>query len=259
MSSLQQIAAGPDGNVWFAETQNRIGRIGVGAPAASLLAPSVTGSWQQSSPQVCQGDRWADWAGQQPSVNAFSFDGYQWLRDGTAIGGATGQTYTPVAGDVGHQLSCTVTVTYPLLSVTTSATSGAVAVIAQSAGPTGPPGATGPTGGGGPAGVAGIAGAPGPKGDKGAKGDPGHDAQVKCTVVRKKGKPNVICKVTLVSARAASLRWRLTRAQHTYAHGVTRARDHRATIDLTKLSRLSSGRYVLHIAGRPAGTTIEIR
>jgi hypothetical protein len=37
--------------------------------------------------------------------------GYQWLQDGTPIGGATGNTYTAQAGDVGTQLSCEVTAT----------------------------------------------------------------------------------------------------------------------------------------------------
>ena len=37
---------------------------------------------------------------------------YQWLRDGTAIGGATSATYTLVSADVGgHQLTCVVTAT----------------------------------------------------------------------------------------------------------------------------------------------------
>ena len=58
----------------------------------------------------------------------------QWLLNGTAIAGATGQSYTPVAADVGKQLSCTVTATYPLLHVTVSATSAAVEVLAAGGG-----------------------------------------------------------------------------------------------------------------------------
>jgi hypothetical protein len=34
---------------------------------------------------------------------------YTWLRDGVAIPGATTATYTPVAGDAGHQVTCQVT------------------------------------------------------------------------------------------------------------------------------------------------------
>src|SRR5207248_2546691 len=107
------IAAGPDGNLWFTEdTTSKIGLVGAGVPAPSVRAPSVTGSGEQGTQQVCQGDQWAQWAGQPPSYSAFSFDGYQWLRDGAPIAGQTSQSYTPVAGDVGHQLSCTITVTY---------------------------------------------------------------------------------------------------------------------------------------------------
>src|SRR5262249_43185764 len=71
---------------------------------------------------------WSTWAGQQPSHTAYAFDGYQWLLDGSAITGATGQSYTPTAADAGHQLSCKATVTYPLLVVTASAASPAVHV-----------------------------------------------------------------------------------------------------------------------------------
>jgi outer membrane lipoprotein SlyB len=78
--------------------------------------------------KACGGDVWSSWAGQQPSVNAYGFDGYQWLLDGSPIAGQTGPSYTPTAADAGHQLSCTVTVTYPLLVVTVSATSAAVLV-----------------------------------------------------------------------------------------------------------------------------------
>ena len=34
---------------------------------------------------------------------------YQWLRDGASIGGATESTYSPNAGDIGHNLQCQVT------------------------------------------------------------------------------------------------------------------------------------------------------
>ena len=114
-----QIAPGADGNLWFTDfgTTRAIGRIGAGVPAASVGAPSVTGSVQQGTQQVCQGDRWSDWAGQQPLVGAYSFDGYRWLLDGAPIAGQTAQTYTPATGGIGHQLACTVTVTYPLLDV----------------------------------------------------------------------------------------------------------------------------------------------
>ena len=122
--------SGSDGNVWFTDqgTIRAIGRIGVGAPAASVTPPAVTGSGGVGVPQTCGGDTWSTWAGQQPSHSAFGFDGYQWLLDGSAIAGATGQSYTPTTAEAGHDLSCEATVTYPLLVVTVSATSGTVHV-----------------------------------------------------------------------------------------------------------------------------------
>jgi virginiamycin B lyase len=124
------IWSGSDGNVWFTDqgTIRAIGRIGVGAPAASVTPPSVTGSGGVGVPQTCGGDTWSTWSGQQPSHSAFGFDGYQWLLDGSPIAGATGTSYTPTVADTGHLLSCKATVTYALLVVTDSATSAAVHV-----------------------------------------------------------------------------------------------------------------------------------
>ena len=127
------LRTGPDGNLWFTDTgtTKAIGQFGVGAPAASIAPPVVAGSGQQGTQQMCDGDRWADWAGQEPSLSAFEFDGYQWLVDGSAVAGQTAQSYTPAVADIGHQLSCTVTVTYTLFPTTESATSAAVIVTAR--------------------------------------------------------------------------------------------------------------------------------
>ena len=124
------MGTGSDGNAWFTDqgTIKAVGRIGVGAPAASVTPPSVSVSGGVGVPQVCGGDVWSTWAGQQPSHSAYGFDGYRWLLDGSAIPGASGTSYTPSAADAGHLLSCQVTVTYTLFPVTVSATSTAVQV-----------------------------------------------------------------------------------------------------------------------------------
>ena len=83
----------------------------------------MTGSGGVGVAKTCGGDIWSSWAGQQPSHTAYGFDGYQWLLDANPITGQTGNSYTPTTTDAGHQLSCTVKVTYPLLVVTTTATS----------------------------------------------------------------------------------------------------------------------------------------
>jgi hypothetical protein len=47
---------------------------------------------------------------------------YTWLRDTTTIPGAATATYTPVAGDAGHQVTCQITATNSAGSTDTSAT-----------------------------------------------------------------------------------------------------------------------------------------
>jgi virginiamycin B lyase len=127
------LRTGPDSNIWFTDTgaTKAIGRFDVGAPTALISPPVVDGSGQQGSQQICDGARWADWAGQQPSLNAYGFDGYQWLIDGSAVAGQTAESYTPAVADIGHELSCTVTVTYTLFPTTESTTSAAVIVTAR--------------------------------------------------------------------------------------------------------------------------------
>ncbi|MFI5005234.1 MAG: hypothetical protein ACHQE6_09500 [Solirubrobacterales bacterium] len=123
------IAPGPDGNMWFAVEgpTPAIGQVGTGAPAGLATPPAVTGNDQAGTAQLCGGAAWATWAYVlQPSASLFGFDGYRWLLDGSEV--AAGQSYTPVVANVGHQLSCAVTVTYPLLDVTIPATSPPVTV-----------------------------------------------------------------------------------------------------------------------------------
>lgn len=124
------IGTGPDGNLWFTDQGaiRAMGQITIGAPAASITAPSVAGTGGVGVPQTCSGDTWSSWAGQQPSRSAFGFDGYQWLLNGRSIAGATGTSYTPTPDEDGQQLSCDVTATYELLAVTVSAKSAGIEV-----------------------------------------------------------------------------------------------------------------------------------
>jgi hypothetical protein len=175
------------------------------------------------------------------------FDGYQWLRDSSVIAGATLQSYVPVAGDVGHELSCTVTVTYPLLRTTTSATSAAVTVIAQSTGPAGATGAQGP------------AGAQGAAGQVGARGPAGEVELVTCTTAAKKIKGKVHkqtkCATRLVAGpvsftTASTARATLSRHGVAYARGVATRSHDRTRLLLTPLRRLDAGVYTLTLVGR---------
>jgi len=122
------IAPGADGNVWFADQGSTpaIGQIGAGAAAASASAPAISGNDRVGAAQLCNDGTWSSWASLQPSTSLYAFDGYRWLLGGFEV--AAGQSYTPVAANLGAQLSCQVTVTYPLLDVTTAATSAPVTV-----------------------------------------------------------------------------------------------------------------------------------
>lgn len=129
------IGPGPDGNMWFTDqgTIRAMGQVIVGAPPASVTAPSVLGSHGVAVAQTCGGDTWSSWAGRQPSRSAFGFDGYRWYLDGSPIDGATGASYTPTTAQAGHQLSCKVTATYTALEVTVSSASASVPVLGASA------------------------------------------------------------------------------------------------------------------------------
>jgi streptogramin lyase len=92
------VAPGTDGNVWStghefaAGPTGAVGVIGAGAPAASIVPPSITGSGQEGTPLACGGEQWATWAGQQPAEGAV-----QWLRDGAPIAAAGGRATPPRA------------------------------------------------------------------------------------------------------------------------------------------------------------------
>jgi streptogramin lyase len=278
---LAGIGPGPDGNVWFTDAGSTpaIGEIVPGQSA--LRPPSVNGSGQVGTQQVCGGDRWPNFAGQQPAdgglfESSSTPPSFQWLTEGAPLLGQNSSTYTAAPQDLFVQLSCQVSVTYRYpFDVTTTATSPAVTVQPQnsgptgSAGPTGPSGPSGPSGPTGPNGSNGSAGAAGPIGPVGAQGaagkdgaqgaqgpagPAGRDGKVTCTVKKKGVKVNVTCKVTTVAARVGRVAWRLNRGGRVVAHGATDSRRHRL-----ELGSLDSGRYVLHVQGTKSGTVIVVR
>ncbi|MGO9907174.1 MAG: hypothetical protein ACLP4R_06490 [Solirubrobacteraceae bacterium] len=116
------------GDLWFADAEGAIGRIGSGAPPALDAPASVSGARVEGSAEACQ-TLWSSGAGYAPFPRLYLFDGYAWLRDGMPIAGQTAPTYVPTAGDVGHRLAYRLTVTYPLpFSVTATATGAAITV-----------------------------------------------------------------------------------------------------------------------------------
>jgi len=134
------IAPGADGNLWFTDQDApAIGRIGTGAPPAVQTPATLTGPGQAGSAESCGGAQWNYWTGVRPFVNLYGFDGDAWLRDGSPIAGQTGPTYTPTAADVGHQLSCRATVTYPLPFQLSASTTSAPVTIQPAAQPAGSP------------------------------------------------------------------------------------------------------------------------
>jgi hypothetical protein len=87
-------------------------------PPPTPGTPFITGTAEDGQQLTCNTGTWTG----NPT---FAFE---WLRDGTAIGSATAQTYTVVDADVQHQLTCRVTGTNAGGSV--SATSAPVAIPA---------------------------------------------------------------------------------------------------------------------------------
>jgi hypothetical protein len=71
------------------------------APKASARSVAVLGTHKVGVKQTCRLGTWAPTASYTRTV--------RWLRDGTAIAGATSATYTPSTSMRGHKLACRVT------------------------------------------------------------------------------------------------------------------------------------------------------
>jgi hypothetical protein len=126
------VRAGPNGDLWFIDnrTPQSVASFGIGAPEASIEAPEIHGKAVRGGKAHCKKGEWSRWAGDKPSRDRWGFDGLQWSLDGVAIPGQTSKEYRPTAADVGHQLTCTETVTYLLFPAHVSATSAPVVVQA---------------------------------------------------------------------------------------------------------------------------------
>jgi len=75
---------------------------GPGPPPVNTAVPQIQGTPTQGNTLTCTQGSWSN------SPTGFA---YQWLRNGSAIGGANGSTYTVQAADVNTQLTCQVTAT----------------------------------------------------------------------------------------------------------------------------------------------------
>jgi Carboxypeptidase regulatory-like domain len=87
---------------------------------ANTVAPTASGTPNVGQTLSCANGTWT-------GIESLTYAD-TWLRDGTAIAGATGATYVVQAADQGHGLACTVTATNKIASV--SATSNTLAVPA---------------------------------------------------------------------------------------------------------------------------------
>jgi hypothetical protein len=191
--------------------------ITVGAASAMEEAPLPTGVTALSGKPV---------VGETLTCLPSGFSGngvdlaYAWLRDGSAIGGATGDAYVPVDADIGRDVACRVTATNSAGDA--DSTSDAVTVGTAAAGPQGPQGPQGPAG---PTGPTGPAGPQGPAG-------PSPSFSVNC----KKAKKNqIVCTVT---PQGSTARGTATIRQAGVAKAITRSGRGKVTVRLNTAKRL---------------------
>jgi streptogramin lyase len=102
---VDSLAAGAEGDLWFAGTNGGIGRVNFhGIPPAApanTSPPTISGNakiWQTLS---CNPGSWSG-----SPLPTFS---YQWQRNGIAVSGATSPSYTVELPDMGHALTCVIT------------------------------------------------------------------------------------------------------------------------------------------------------
>lgn len=97
--------------------------LGPTAPPTVTTAPVIAGTATVGSVLTCTPGVYA--GNPAPTITR------QWRRGATNIAGATGLTYTLVAGDAGQNITCRETATSPTGSVQSTSNVIAVAVVAQ--------------------------------------------------------------------------------------------------------------------------------
>ena len=204
----------------------------------------------------------------------------EWLRNGTAIGGANASTYVPVNADVGRRISCRITVTKG--EDKADGTSEELVVSAAGApGPAGPAGPAGPGGPGGPAGpqgATGATGAPGatgttgatgatgpagqagPAGPKGDKGDKGDSPNVRVTCDLSADGKTITCTITAIPPTNASAKLTGTARLSGSRKSTTRTGKGKVTMRLHSSKRLKKApKVVLRIASGKAKTSLTVK
>ena len=200
-TDMSGLALRPGGELWVV-SGSRDGGAHIGhadlrrlleLPApTSRVRPALTGTPVVGQVVTC-GD--GSWTG----ANSFT---REWRRDGVAITGQTGSSYTLAPEDEGQRINCAVLAAGP--DAFAVAESGAVFPVFR--GPTGATGGTGPvgpTGSTGANGTPGIAGPTGSGGQTGPRGPRGATPKIKVTC-RKAGR-RIKCQVHNVKPRTSIL------------------------------------------------------
>ncbi len=157
-----------DGRAWVADGSDNSGdpdlraRNVLGDAPVNSALPQIGGSAVLGQTLTCSPGAWSG----TPVLAR------QWLRAGTPIAGAVGESYVLAAADVGTQVSCRVTAT-GADGEGVASSSVVVPVPPGEVGPAGPTGPGGPAGGTGPTGPQGPAGGTGPQGPQGSQGQTG--------------------------------------------------------------------------------------
>lgn len=111
--STSGVGIAPDGGVWQYQGANGMTEVIPSlAPPTNVTPPSLTyiagggGAGNVGSQYACSAGTWTP----TPPTPVFT---RQWLRDGAAIPGSIGTTYTIATADIGHIVNCAVVATNP--------------------------------------------------------------------------------------------------------------------------------------------------